>query len=297
MEIVKATYNKYDELELSTRKDWVTKLCRHLSPFSLVLPYAIIQVLVHWLMLVIIGIRIYVDNFARKINDTTEIDTGEYKTTPYTRYMVFCGGYLLIASAFVYLVLNKYWFFEVYNFISTEQHYTVPLSVKLLAFMRDPMAYILVVLQVVPFIPFALGSFLPDYDNSEFLVAPGLRTAAHVLGWCFIGFFLLSNMQAIIICLCLSVVFGIIGIILAAVGIAIAVILLGYAILILYYCLAPCCKDDESIKDGISFSGIVTYTECVGESCKDCIKGFFECCIGCAAENLDWCWCTCDPEE
>ena len=293
MEIVKATYNKYDELELSTRKDWVTKLCRHLSPFSLVLPYAIIQVLVHWLMLVIIGIRIYVDNFARKINDTTEIDTGEYKTTPYTRYMVFCGGYLLIASAFVYLVLNKYWFFEVYNFISTEQHYTVPLSVKLLAFMRDPMAYILVVLQVVPFIPFALGSFLPDYDNSEFEVASGLRTAAHVLGWCFIGFFLLSNMQAVIICLCLSVVFGIFGIFLAVVGIAITAILLGLAIVI----LNDCWDLFREHNDGTCFSGVVEYIEGVGEFCyKVCFK-FFECCIGCAAKNLDWCWCTCDPEE
>ena len=105
-----------------------------------------------WLILAIIGVRIYVDNFTRRMNDSTKIETGDYKTTPYTRYMIFCGGYLLNVPTFVYLILNKYWFFEIYSFIGTKQDHEISLSVKLLAFVRDPIAYILVILQVVPFV-------------------------------------------------------------------------------------------------------------------------------------------------
>ena len=82
----------------------------------------------------------------------------------------------------MYLTLNKYWFFEIYSFIGTNKDHKIPLSVKLLAFVRDPIAYLLVILQVVPLIPFALGSFLPDYDPLKFDVAPGLRSMTEVLG-------------------------------------------------------------------------------------------------------------------
>lgn len=300
VEVIRATYNKYDDIESSKSHNWTTKLCRHFSPFSLALPYAVIQVLIHWLMLAIIGVRIYVDNFTRRINDTTDVEIGEYKTTAYTRYMIFCGAYLLIASTFVYLVLNKYWFFEIYNIISTEKDHHIPLSVKLLAFMRDPIAYILVTLQVVPFIPFAVGSFLPDYDSSEFEVAPGLRTAAEMLGWCFIGLFLLSNMQAVVICVCLSIVFGILAIILAMFATVIAAFLLGYILLLLRNCLVLCyesSKDDSTSNDIGLFSGCVEYTEFIWDCCKCCFENFDADCIGSVFEHLDWCWCTCDPDD
>ena len=294
-EVIKATYNKYDEMEELSDQNWITKLHRHFSPFSLALPYAVIQVLIHWLMLAIIGVRIYVDNFVRRINDTIEIEIGEYKTTPYTRYMIFCGAYLLIASTFVYLTLNKYWFFDIYHKISNELDHQIPMSVKLLAFMRDPIAYILVILQVVPFIPFAFGSFLPDYDGSEFEVASGIRIAAEVLAWCFIGLFVLSNMQAVIICVCLSIIFGVISAIVAIIAIVIAAILLGYVIIILCSCLAICCKDDG---DTVSFSGIRDYTEIVGECCKKFAENFDADCIGdCIFENMDLCSCTCNPDN
>ena len=51
-------------------------------------------------------------------------------------------------------------------------------------------------------IPFALGSFLPDYNEAKFDIAPGLRFAAEVLGWCFIILFIISNMQAVIVSHC-----------------------------------------------------------------------------------------------
>ena len=53
VQIVKAMYNKCDEIDQPV---WGTKLHRYLSPFSLAIPYAVIQVIVHWLMLAIIGV-------------------------------------------------------------------------------------------------------------------------------------------------------------------------------------------------------------------------------------------------
>ena len=44
VQIVKATYNKCDEID---QPGWGTKLHQYLSPFSLAIPYAVIQVIVH----------------------------------------------------------------------------------------------------------------------------------------------------------------------------------------------------------------------------------------------------------
>ena len=62
------------------------------------IPYAIAVAIMHWLML---GVRIYADNFAEDEPDqsrsTTEEpseSTGDYSSAPYTRYMTFCGAYL-----------------------------------------------------------------------------------------------------------------------------------------------------------------------------------------------------------
>ena len=79
------------------------------------------MVLMHWIVLAIIGIRIYVDNFSqRKPDDDQQMqeaqempdkpETGDYSCTSYTRYMIFCGAYLPFISTAVYILLNKYWF-------------------------------------------------------------------------------------------------------------------------------------------------------------------------------------------
>ena len=43
----------------------------------------------------------------------------------------------------------------------------MPQSVKVMAFLRDPVAYIAVVFLIAPFIPFAVGAFLNDYNESN----------------------------------------------------------------------------------------------------------------------------------
>ena len=52
---------------------------------------------------------------------------------------------------------------------------------------------------MVPFIPFVVGTFLSDYQTSDFVLVSGARNAADVFGVCFIILFLLSNIQAAII--------------------------------------------------------------------------------------------------
>ena len=49
---------------------------------------------------------------------------------------------------------------------------------------------------MVPFIPFVVGTFLPDYSDSEFKISDGARSAATGLGVIFILLFLASNAQA-----------------------------------------------------------------------------------------------------
>jgi len=46
------------------------KLDRYLTPFSLTMPFGITVALSHWLMLAIIGVCIYADNFVRRENTT-----------------------------------------------------------------------------------------------------------------------------------------------------------------------------------------------------------------------------------
>ena len=74
---------------------------------------AITTALTHWLMTGIIGVRIYVDNFAiekdvtnssvnftiqnDKINSSIP-DTGDYRVTPFTGFMIACTIYLPIVS-------------------------------------------------------------------------------------------------------------------------------------------------------------------------------------------------------
>ena len=129
-------------------------------------------------------------NFARKENTTItnpggsatgqkifspEPETGNYESTPYTRYMSFCGIYQPVATTIVYIVLNKYWFLQIrtlayqkpaknfrcnrktgrkfFTNISTSSVYLrVSIKVQVVAFLKDPLAYVAVVFLVSPFI-------------------------------------------------------------------------------------------------------------------------------------------------
>ena len=100
--------------------------------------------------------------------------------------MIFCGFYLPVASVIVYLVLNRAWFID-----EIESKLA-----KIFFFLFDPVAYIAVVFLMGPFIAFCVGTYLPDYDGSEFEVDPDARNAAQVLGFIFIIIFLLCNIRA-----------------------------------------------------------------------------------------------------
>ena len=203
--LVRYSYTAYHGV-VGKPKTLMDKLGEYFTPFGLSIPFSVMMVLMHWFVLAIIGVRIYVDNFSQeKLEGTQQVqekpETGDYKTTPYTRYMIFCGAYFPLASTLVYILLNKYWFLEIFQVISGYELWEnyIPTSVKWLAFLVDFKAYVAVILLMVPVIPFMLGAFLLDYNESDFEVEPEARAAAEILIICFSATFLLPNFQASII--------------------------------------------------------------------------------------------------
>ena len=204
--IVSLFCNDTDNWKVTLKKCWL--------PSLLVTPQIALVALMHWLILAIIGVRIYADNFSRREaiytgNFSTELDQGDrsdmgdYEVASYTGYMIFCGFYLPVASIIVYIVLNR---------IRLSDDEKSKLG-KMLFFLTDPIAYIVVPFLMVPFIPFCVGTFLSDYDSSEFGVDPNAQSAATILGGLFIAVFLLCNIQATLIFVIIVIVIGIIVII------------------------------------------------------------------------------------
>ena len=193
----------------------MAKLKEYWLPSLLAPSHAISLVLMHWVILAIIGVRIYVDNFSKEINETriytgnfsrntdqanTTSDMGGYEVASYTGYMLFCGLYLPVLSVIVSIALNRAWLSN--NMKSKRQ--------KLFYCFVDPIAYIVVPFLMVPFIPFCVGIFLPDYDSSEFEVDSNARNAATILGGIFIVIFLLCNVRATLIFMITGIIITII---------------------------------------------------------------------------------------
>ena len=88
--VIRISYKAQEE-DGTVKVDCVVK---YFSPLSLAIPYAFAVIIIHWLMLAIIGIRIYVDNFTtvKSVfrNFENESSSGNYKSSPMTRYMIFC---------------------------------------------------------------------------------------------------------------------------------------------------------------------------------------------------------------
>ena len=201
--VLRASYVKYDELAKPTEMEW-ERCC---TPVYLSIPLAITTALTHWLMIAIIGVRIYIDNFTLDKDNinSSMADTGDYKITPYTGYMIACTIYLPIVSWITYIIINKPWFYKVYsaiNQLGTRRADHMPQgdawNKKLFAFTKDPLAYTVIVFLMLSFIAFVVFAYLPDYDSVDYEVASSTRDAIHTLGSCFIGFFLVSNLQAAI---------------------------------------------------------------------------------------------------
>ena len=206
----RAAYIKYDILSPSAEMEWK----RFFTPISLTTVLAILTGLTHWLMIGIIGVRIYVDNFTPDKDDTNDTipDTGEYKVAPLTGYMIACTVYLPIVSWITYITLNKLWFYEVFsaiNQLSGGADHMPPRhswNKKLLVFLKDPLAYIAIVLLMVPFVAFTAGTYLMDYYIADYEVSSSARYAIQKLGLCFIASFVLTNLQAVIIFMAMVVV-------------------------------------------------------------------------------------------
>ena len=228
-----ASYKKYDELIPPTEMEWK----RYVTPVYLTIPLAILTAVTHWLMIGIVGVSIYIDNFTPDKDDTNSSmpNTGDYRVAPFTWYILTCTIYLPIASWVTYIILNKLWFTEIFSAIN--QLMTMgadsmparqPWNKKLFASFKDPLAYIAVVFLMVPFIAFIAGAYLLDYVSSDYEVSSNARDAIQRLGLCFIIFFVLSNLQATVIFL-----------------IEIMVILCGLPVLCAVFCYKICSKDRE----------------------------------------------------
>ena len=214
LKIVCASYEKYVELlvvqptpapqtEGNTFSNW-RKWNNFFTPVWLTIPFSIAAALTHLLMIMIIAVRIYVDNFAIE-NDGTNSNTsstGDYRVAPLTGYMIACTIYLPIASWITFIIVNKSWFYEVYSAIKNKRADDMSKSDKKLHdFIEDPWAYLATVLLMVPFIVFIVGAYIPDYDSSDYEVASSAREAVHGLGFFLIAFFFLSNIQATVVLL------------------------------------------------------------------------------------------------
>ena len=160
----------------------------------------------------IIAVRIYVDNFSTENENYTAPNTGDYRVAIFTQYMVACTIFLPIVSWITYIIINKAWFYEIYSAISVLEYpnYCQRLQnlwdanrsdsqYKLFNFTKNLSAYIAIVLSMLAFIAFAVGSYLVDYNSSDYELDLTVENAISILRFCFIGLFLLSNIQAAIV--------------------------------------------------------------------------------------------------
>ena len=200
--VARAAYVKYDDLLQPTETEWK----RYFTPVYLTIGLAVLTALTHWFMIGIIGVRMYVDNFTDKDDTNSSIpDTGDYKVSPFSRYMIACSIYLPILSWITYIILNKSWFFEVFSAIYQMTNGADSMSPqdmwykKLLAFLKDPLAYIVIVVLMLSFVAFTAGAYLVDYNIEDYEVASSARNTIQGIAPCFIIFFVLLNLQAVII--------------------------------------------------------------------------------------------------
>ena len=182
------------------------KISSYVTPVSLFIPYSIGLAIAHTLMLILIAIRIYADNFNTRDREK-EPKEGDYSVAPFTRYMIFCGAYLPLMSGACYIILNKHWFLQISWILYNDKdapkkmHYlnitSMPTRVKLFGFLRDKCAYIAVATFAPLFIAFYTGGFLRDYDPED--LPKGALGAATAFGTLFVLVFGIINIQAGII--------------------------------------------------------------------------------------------------
>ena len=176
----------------------------HFSPVYLSILFTIATAVIHWLMIGIIAVRIYIDNFTVRVNDTVSIrdNTGDYRTASSTWYAISCAIFLPILSWVTYIIIHKLWFYEIYLAIylrdSGRAHdvpQQAPSKEKMFASYDDLFAHLASWLLIAAFLTFVL---FPYYDGFDHKVASSTRLTIHILEFCFMGLFLLTNPHAVI---------------------------------------------------------------------------------------------------
>ena len=109
------------------------------------------------------------------------------------------------------------------------------------AFLNDPIAYVAMIFLILPFAAFTVGTYLVEYNSSDFEVEMGIRGAVLVLAPCFMALFLLTNLQATIIfaivVVVVTAILTVIAIIIAVIAAIIAVTVAGAALCCICICL------------------------------------------------------------
>ena len=195
--IMRKSYRKYDILRGPHRE----KRCPVF--FAFLMCFAIMTSVLHWLMLGIVGLRIYVDNFSIENSDmiVTEPSIGSYTSSHFTWYMMVCTAYLPFISWIAVVLLNKYWFYEIYSLIKQVGKHEINIEAfsskaKIIASVKHYSSLISMFL-ILPFIAFAVGMYLPDYSEDE---APNdTKDLAKHYGPYFIILFALTNIQTIVV--------------------------------------------------------------------------------------------------
>ena len=93
-------------LSCNDEDTWKKVLIKSILPSLFIMPHIIIFALMYWVILMIIGVRIYVDSFSGEIDENVgnfsgqvnTSDMGNYKVAPWTGYMIFL--WLLLTCIF-----------------------------------------------------------------------------------------------------------------------------------------------------------------------------------------------------
>ncbi|XP_065902761.1 uncharacterized protein [Dysidea avara] len=212
-------HNNQDHNSNTDDQNENTNQRKYITPLSVGIVYAIILVIIYWVTLAIITVRIYADNSAIKRNESgycgNQSEIGNYRSSSFTCYMIFCGFFLPVASTIQYILSNMGWFTPLYKAkrINKSQppispgssvkdrckYYCCGLIVK------EPLAYLLAPFLILAFIGFMIGAVLPDYSTEECELMTSVRTTATCLAAVCIVFFVLSNFQTIIISIAIVV--------------------------------------------------------------------------------------------
>ena len=152
--------------------------------------------LIQYIMLAITGVQMYDDGSSVGANTSGNV-TGSYKVSVLTFFMILSSVYLPFASWITFIMVNKYWFYEIYSNIkhnsSIQQIHLQSISpwVKLSAFFSDPAAYVGSSIFLMPVFIFFILTLIASSEET-ILTRTGLTVLFSIV-------FLLANIHAVLV--------------------------------------------------------------------------------------------------